>query len=136
MKTNRRKNSSRSTLQKQKNQLKSKLKKNMKKLRKKNNELDKLSISTRDSMSNSQKTVKKKSSKSIENKNNKILNEVYCVKKVLGKGANNKVYLVEHIQNNKLYAMKVFKIKDLQDSKKLFYLKVTFNFILILFKTN
>jgi hypothetical protein len=90
-------------------------------------DLQKLSMSTLDSLNNSQNKISqkiKKKKRMILNTSTTLISGKYLIKKLIGKGSNNKVYLAEQIFNKKLYAVKVFKLKDLKDEKKMNYLKV------------
>ena len=59
----------------------------------------------------------------------KLISGKYVIKKMIGKGSNNKVYLAENIYTNKLYAVKVFKLKDLENEKQMKYLQVVAFFL-------
>lgn len=90
-------------------------------------DLKKLSVSTQDSLNTSQVKLAqkiKKKKRAILKKRNGLIGGKYLIKRPLGKGSNNRVYLVEQVFKKKLYAMKVFKLSDLRDPKKLFYLQV------------
>lgn len=98
----------------------------------------KLSTSTLDSLNSSKSKLAekiKKKKRAILKKQNKLIGGKYIVKRPLGKGSNNRVYLVEQVFKKKLYAMKVFKLEDLRDPKKLHYLQVSLDFGFLFCKT-
>jgi hypothetical protein len=92
-----------------------------------NKDLKKLSTSTVDSLNNSQSKLFqkiKKKKRVIFKQSKTLISGKYLLKTLIGKGSNNKVYLAEQIFTKKLYAVKVFKLKDLEQEKKMNYLKV------------
>ena len=112
---------------------KSDLRKKLKKIKKKKEQktdFKKLSVSTQDSMNTNKNPCVPKVLKPSKSKS-KILKKVYKIKKLIGEGANNRVYLAEHVVTKKQYAVKVFRIKDLSSDKKLFYLKVNILFFIL-----